>query len=226
MALICPELKAKVLQCRACQKRAMKSRKSNRWSLVLRPGGTGWRPLAAVLAAFFIVAPQLGGIAAAGTVGDPPIYNPASKSYFQLLTKPVTNSGVWTSIQKLALSNVFKGVRGRLAVVDSPETHEFIVQNFDLSREVWIGLRYWCDFRMLQWSDSRPYSPSDPGHFSAWHPQWYRNATTNCETWRSGEQAFMPVYYRPLGQMNARWQASGPAKGFERYLVEYPTGGE
>ncbi len=154
---------------------------------------------------------------------DPPIYNPASKSYFQLLWL-TTERPNWGSAHVAASSRTFKGVRGRLAVIDRPETHQFILQNFEVNEEIWIGLRYWCRFRMLQWNDLRPYSPADPGRFHAWHPQWYRN-TPLCGA-LSKEKGYKPVYYQPIGERNARWQASGHGKGFGRFLVEYPTGEE
>ncbi len=201
-----------------------------------RTSGTGARALAIMarkaraLSGAFVV--MLIPLCMAGTTafsaakpGDPPIYNPASKSYFQLLTQ-TTRRKSWDFALGAALSRTFKGVRGRLAVIDRPETHQFILQTFDLSREVWIGLRYWCRYRMLEWGGLRPYSPNDPWRFNAWHPQWYRNAVTTCQSWLSKENAYMPVYYRPLGGRNARWQASAPSKWFERFLVEYPTGEE
>ena len=157
--------------------------------------------------------------------GDPPIYNPASRSYFQLLTQ-TTQKQSWRFARSAALSRTFKGVRGRLAVIDRPETHQFILQNFDLSHETWIGLRYWCRFRMLEWNGLRPYSPGDPGRFHAWHPQWYRNIQQRCGNIRSEKLGYMPFYYQPLGERNARWQGSGSAKFFGRFLVEYPTGEE
>ncbi len=165
-------------------------------------------------------------LAAAGKPGDPPIYNPASKSYFQLLSKEKSQRGNRIVAYRTALTKEYKGVRGRLAVIDRPETHQFILQTFDLSREVWIGLRYWCRYRMLEWGGLRPYSPNDPGRFHAWHPQWYRNTQTVCAASRKDAIPYMPVYYKPLGERNARWQASGDAKFFNRFLVEYPTGEE
>ncbi len=161
---------------------------------------------------------------AAEKPGDPPIYNPASKSYFQLLWL-TTDKANWRSAHRAAGSRIFKGVRGRLAVIDRPETHQFILQNFDLTHPTWIGLRYWCRFRMLEWNDLRPYSPGDPGRFHAWHPQWY-SKSPKCGDWWARESAYMPVFYRPHGERNARWQAIGPAKFFPRFLVEYPTGEE
>ncbi len=161
----------------------------------------------------------------AAKAGDPPIYNPASKSYFQLLTL-TTPKPNWDSARVEAWSKTFKGVRGRLAVIDRPETHQFILQNFELKNNIWIGLRYWCRFRMLEWNGLRPYSPSDPGRFHAWHPQWYRNTQQRCGNIRKEKLGYMPFYYQPLGERNARWQGSGSAKGFGRFLVEYPTGEE
>ena len=121
-------------------------------------------------------------------------------------------------------------MRGRLAVIDRPETHQFILQkfilqNFEVNKVIWIGLRYWCHFRLLEWNGLRPYSPSDPGHFQAWHPQWARGKGCVGKSAR-GWDAVLGVYYQPLGKQSARWQAVGFAKFFNRFLVEYPTGEE
>ena len=66
---------------------------------------------------------------------DPPVYNPASKSYFQLL-KTTGKHGNWPASLEQAYRKTYKGVRGRLAVIDTPETHEFIMRNFDVSSEM------------------------------------------------------------------------------------------
>lgn len=164
----------------------------------------------------------LGDAAAVTEANDPPVYNPVSKSYFQLLTH-TSRRGVWGEALEQARAQVFKGVRGRLAVVDTPETHEFIMKQFDVSNPMWIGLRYWCSFRMLEWVGLRPYSPTDPGHFHLWHPQWARNGQ-ECLPNSRGPRAYMGVYYQPLGKQAARWQAARPGKGFGLLLVEFPTG--
>lgn len=198
--------------------------------------GTGARASAVLTAkskafsaafAVLLISLCIAGTAAhsAAMPGDPPIYNAASKSYFQLLTQ-TTQKQSWRFAYAAALSKTFRGVRGRLAVIDRPETHQFILRNFDLTRPIWIGLRYLCRFRMLEWNGSRPYAPGDPGHFHAWHPQWYRNTQTMCASGRSLEESYMPFYYETIGVRNARWQASGPAKFFGRFLVEFPTGEE
>ena len=81
--------------------------------------------------------------AAEGASQSGPIYNPATKSYFQLFDDNLL-PGNWEAARKRAATKSYNGVRGRLAVVDSMETHNFILRNFGLNwREasVWIGLR-------------------------------------------------------------------------------------
>src|SRR4051812_26537568 len=90
--------------------------------------------------------------AAEGSLPTAPIYNPSSKSYFQLFNDN-ENPGNWEAAQMRAESKTYKGVRGRLAVIDSAETHDFILRKFDLTKRnvaVWIGLRYWCTVHLLQ----------------------------------------------------------------------------
>jgi len=159
---------------------------------------------------------------AVSKAGDPPIYNPASKSYFQLL-KATGRLNNWLTVRGQAMAQTFNGVQGRLAVIDSAETHEFIMKSFNVSKPIWVGLRYWCEFRMLEWYGQRPYSPSDPGHFQAWHSQWNRGNQL-CAHGSSGPNAFMGVYYQPVGKQSARWQAARRGKGFGLLLVEFPTG--
>lgn len=165
--------------------------------------------------------------AADGPFPRTPVYNPYSQSYFQLFGDNV-NPGNWEAARARAGKKVFKGVRGRLAVVDSPEIHDFVLRTFDLTERqisVWIGLRYWCSARLLQWEGDRPYSPSDPDQFKVWHTQWSRSDEDACHFTKSAALGFAPVYYRTLGGLT-RWQAVGAAKYFDYYLVEFPTGGE
>lgn len=156
-----------------------------------------------------------------------PIYNPASKSYFQLFDDN-EHPGNWQAARARAQMKAFKGVRGRLAVIDSPETHDFVVKSFDLNKRgvsVWIGLRYWCSARLLQWEGHRPFSPRDPDSFRLWHSQWSRSDQNACSFTGSAKVGYAPVYYRTMSGIT-RWQAVGAAKYFSYYLVEYPTGDE
>ncbi|WP_193369760.1 C-type lectin domain-containing protein [Pelagibius marinus] len=156
-----------------------------------------------------------------------PIYNPASKSYFQLF-KDNVYPGHWMAARERASIKAYKGVRGRLAVVDSWEDHKFLLEAFGLTKRrvsVWIGLRYWCAARLLQWEDGRLFEPSEPTMFRLWHADWSRSDSDACNMSKSGKVGFAPVYYRTIGAIT-RWQAVGAAKYFRYYLVEFPTGGE
>jgi hypothetical protein len=180
-----------------------------------------WR-LFAILVVLLLLCLRTGAAWAASGPGDAPVYNPATKSYFQMLKN---TGGTWPAAFDQARSLVFKGVLGRLAVIDSAETHEFVMRNFDVSDPMWIGLRYWCEFRMLEWVGLRPFSPSDPDRFRAWHPQWQRGEKVCAQNAR-GPGAYAVVYYQPVGGQSALWQVVSNGKGFERLLVEYPTGSE
>lgn len=153
-----------------------------------------------------------------------PIYNPHSKSYFQLFDDN-THPGTWEAARARAIRKTHHEVPGRLAVVDSRETHDFLLRAFDLDRRspsVWIGLRYWCTARLLQWEHGLPFSPSDAEPFRLWHAQWTHPQAPACSTRTS---PFAPVYYRTIGEVT-RWQAVEASRYLSHYLVEFPTGAE
>jgi len=145
-----------------------------------------------------------------------PIYNPHTKSYFELrvdLPWPPR----WSTARKFARTRIFKGVRGRLAVIKDVETHSFLKANFEPKEEVWIGLRFFCGVRKLVWVTGEEHPRTA---FKVWARRWWRS-NYKCST---GFQ-FMPIYYQKASK-GFKWQASGPAKYFVSYLVEYPTGKE
>lgn len=165
--------------------------------------------------------------AAEGPFPNVPVYNASSKSYFQLFADN-ENPGNWEAARARAAMKSYKGVRGRLAVVDTAQLHDFVLRTFDLTKRntsVWIGLRYWCQPHLLQWETGRAFSPSDPGHFEIWHSKWSRSDESACGLSKSTKVGFAPVYYRTIGSVT-RWQAVGAAKYFTYYLVEFPTGKE
>ena len=154
------------------------------------------------------------------TRGKPiaPIYNPHTKSYFELridLPRPPN----WTTAVRFARTKFFKRTRGRLAVVKDLDTHSFLKANFELHEEAWIGLRYYCSFRKLVWSDG---TEQPRRAFKIWAKKWYRT-DVNCR--RQPGLGFMPIYYLPNNK-GFRWQASGPQKFFPSYFIEYRTGSE
>lgn len=192
----------------------------------LNKGKKNFTPMRTILLTLALVFVGVPACWAQGIATSAPVYNPATKSYFQLIENN-RHSYVWDKAQAEAQTKVYKGVAGRLAVIDSPETHKFLVDHFDLRdprKAIWIGLRYWCKLHMLQWEGARPYSPSDVDRFSFWHNPWSRGGSS-CTEFRSTRVGYMPVYYVTVGS-STRWQATTASKGFHHYLVEYPTGHE
>ncbi len=149
-----------------------------------------------------------------------PYYNPASKSYFELILMPnVYGTQRWRHAKANAQKKIFKNTQGRLAIIKNLATHQFILRNFK-SKNYWIGLQYFCNSKTLKWVDGSGVSGSD---FTAWASKWFRLNDT-C----SSSRGYMPVSYSTNEWTNGitRWLATGPEKGFGMYLVEYPTGGE
>ena len=163
-----------------------------------------------------------------GSVVDP-VYNPHTKSYFEL--RWATKGRRWRWVYSEAISMTFKGVPGRLAIINDLETHSFVQSNFRIVAPTWIGLRYQCGDQSLRWVNG---GTSDKSSFSAWHYKWARLDDIRCGSFshyasKTGENfpAHMGVSYVPLGQgKSSLWQASGPDKEYDFFLVEYPTGKE
>ncbi|VAX06338.1 hypothetical protein MNBD_ALPHA03-135 [hydrothermal vent metagenome] len=153
-----------------------------------------------------------------GSVTAGPYYNPASKSYFELLRLPSSEKQNWQVASNAAQKRFYKNTKGRLAVVKDIATHQFITRNFR-GPNIWIGLQYACGSKTLTWVDGTKITESS---FTAWAPQWARTSV------RCGGKGYMPVSYTTSQAtgISARWQASGPEKFFSLYLVEFPTNGE
>ena len=135
-----------------------------------------------VLAAALLIGST--GIAAAqGTGKEPvpigPIYNPHTKSYFELRTD-LPYPSRWPDAVKHARAKTYKGVRGRLAIVRDVETHSFMKANFNLNRQAWIGMRFFCGVRKLVWVDGQEHARSS---FKVWARSWHRTKIT-CRTTR------------------------------------------
>ncbi|MFC7049537.1 C-type lectin domain-containing protein [Emcibacter nanhaiensis] len=153
-----------------------------------------------------------------------PFYDPHTKSYFEL--RWWKKGRKWRQAYLEAQSLVFKDTHGRLALVKDLQTHTFIQTHFNISAATWIGLQYYCDEQRLNWADD---STLKKGDFSAWSYRWARRDDIRC--------GFMNPHYTPELHMKSHmgvsyigqppmWQASGPEKEYDFFLVEYPTGKE
>jgi Lectin C-type domain len=182
------------------------------------------RSLILLVAAFLCFATG----AQAQPVYGKPLYDPSSKSYFELVRvtreqSPGSDSPAlpWDKAVHAASGRMFKGTPGRLAIIRSQDTHMFILQNLRPSESAWIGLRYLCKTRELRWVNGQAWQK---GQFASWHEKWDHSGVAGCVR-GGGETDWMPVAYTPAGQ-GFRWFAIGGKKIYVSYLVEYPTGKE
>jgi len=186
---------------------------------------------------FFSVLVVLGIVAAGSSVVraqplyDTPVYNPETRSYFELVkvTKGYSIRGAnipaitWSNARKLARSRFYKGVRGRLAVVKSQSVNDFLRQTFKPDEKTWIGLRYWCAYNKLQWVTGE-FHPLTA--YANWDRIWRHDGGTyggNKEPTCNEFFNYWPVHYWPV-QNGFRWNANGTHKEFKAFFVEYPTG--
>jgi len=162
---------------------------------------------------------------------DRPVYDPASKSYFEMVLIRTTKYSyrnspdvTWEEAYKLARERVYKGVRGQLAVVDSLASHEFLARTFQADNLAWIGLRYWCENRKVQFVNGQYWSR---GMFSAWDQKWDQSGVKDpCGEYHSYRRhQYMPVAYHSVGG-GFRWAAFEWNKAFYAYFVQYSTGPE
>lgn len=148
-----------------------------------------------------------------------PVYDPQAKRYFEVVRLGVGEHSTWTGSARDVGTLVYEGVHGRLAIIDSLEVHEFLLRTFHLGiyNPAWIGLRYLCSKKQLQWVDGRLWKP---GEFQAWNTPFtqdpfFCSGVNDPSDWAG-------VHYTP--PPNFMWMATGSGKGFEFAIVEFPTG--
>ena len=171
-----------------------------------------------------------GVLQANASVTNKPVYNPHTKSYFELVPVSFAEGDVgiagsepgmfWDSAQRGAQNRVFKGVQGRLAVLRDLPTTEWVETTFQPPQEIWIGLRYQCSIRQLQWSDGTYFKRGD---WQIWDRHWYQGAGAPCQGGSGGTSTWAGVTLANTGN-GVYWISWGDKKTFDNYLVEFPTG--
>jgi hypothetical protein len=166
---------------------------------------------------------------AQGPAFEKPIYNPATKSYFELVRVTQAQQEAhkvgmvpetsWDKAAKFAASRVYKNTKGRLAIVKSQDTHEFIMTNLRPPGYAFIGLRYYCKDRQLRWVTDEVHPANG---FKAWAQEWDQGDNKICLGSNTGPY-WMGVAYTAIGN-GFRWVARGALKNWNLYIVEYPTG--
>jgi hypothetical protein len=188
--------------------------------MVRLPAAPSIWAVVACLAALVVARP------AAAELCDTPVYNPDTKSYFELVCRGSGfESGVtWFAASVFARQKVFKDVHGRLAVVKTKQVNDFLLETFKPDRPAWIGLRYICAYRKLIWvtGDLQPFDG-----WSNWAQPWNLygglsiGVPRDCDA--EGGGGYKPVHYWPASE-GFEWNANGASKAWTEYFVEYPTG--
>jgi len=166
-----------------------------------------------------------------GPLWNTPVYNPDTKSYFEMKHFPVGYSNAnpttsdharWEWAMRLARTFTHKGARGRLAVLRNAAALRFVERAFRPKVQVWIGLRYWCSVHRLQWVTHEFF---DSGGAKIWAKPWgpAPNACSKAIPY-FGVAIGGPDYQaHPWLPLLKAW---GFHKEFPAFLVEYPTGKE
>jgi len=151
-----------------------------------------------------------------------PVYDPEAKRYFALMhtAQGAQSLTMWESVAEQARRQSYKGVSGRLAIVDSAEIHGFLLRTFRPNpvQDIWIGLRYLCRAKKLEWSDGKLWQP---GSFQNWDANWNQDPYTCSD--KNNPNDWAPVVYQ---QGMRSWVVKGNHKGYHWYFIEYPTGHE
>ena len=153
---------------------------------------------------------------------DTPVYHEPSKSYYELIDMKNGSQPryqrMWHHAYNYAVNRTFKGVKGHLAVIDTPEVHAFLRDNLRPDKPSWIGLRYFCQYGKSQWVTGRILDKTD---YKNWNQPWDLSgrAAGVCAA------GYLPIYATRVSR-GFRWAAQGPGKNWHYMIVQYPTGRE
>ena len=98
--------------------------------------------------------------------------------------------------------------------MNSLQVHEFLLRTFHPDKEVWIGLRYWCQQHALEDVTGRRHTKAD---FQAWARKWLADGFA-CK----GGSEYMGVGYS-RASYGFGWIGEGIGKGLNAYFIEFPN---
>ena len=142
------------------------------------------------------------------------LYDPSSESYFEVIRNPKRQLSQWRHVRPAANKRTYKGIRGRLAVIKSRATHEFLRKNLGIPFNAWIGLRYHCSSGKLVWVTGEILRRGVD--FEIWHRK--SGGRGFCKT----GHPYLAVFYMNEGK-RLYWRTTGPDKFEPGAVIEYPT---
>lgn len=116
----------------------------------------------------------------------------------------------------IARESTYKGVPGRLAIIDSKELETFLRTTFQPTRRAWIGLRYTCSTSTWTYSNGEVIPVNAYTH---WHPtKWSLGGRRTIQCRGTG---FSQAYFG-AEDIGPYWAVASQTKAFSMSLVEYP----
>ncbi len=147
------------------------------------------------------------------------VYDPSSGSYFEIVrNRNLGSLGQWKGVRAIVNKRIYKGIRGRLAVIKTRATHEFLRKTLGIPFDAWIGLRYHCSSGKLFWVTGDVLKRGVD--FEIWHRKLYYEGSSLCGR---GRITHLVVFYMRMKGRHLYWRLSGPKHGLAGALVEYPT---
>ncbi len=143
------------------------------------------------------------------------VYDPSTGSYFETM-RNVGRIRNWRTARTAVNKRIYKGLRGRLAVIKTRATHEFLRKNLGIPFNAWIGLRYHCSSGKLVWVTGEILRRGVD--FEIWHRQLYYEGQNFCVH----DVKHLVVFYIIEGR-RLYWRVSGPEHYLTGTLIEYPT---
>ena len=151
------------------------------------------------------------------------VYDPSSGSYFEVI-RNVGRIRNWRHARTVVNRRTYKGIRGRLAVIKTRATHEFLRKNLGIPFDAWIGLRYHCSTGKLVWVTGEILRRGVD--FEIWHRQPYYERNNDCVNGAKHLVAYYVGAEEGQDDIQGRrlyWRVSGPAHYLAGALIEYPT---
>ena len=145
------------------------------------------------------------------------VYDPSSGSYFEIIRNP-RGFRRWRDVRPFVNKRIYKGIRGRLAVIKTRATHEFLRKTFAIPFDAWIGLRYHCSSGKLVWVTGAILRRGVD--FEIWHHKLYYEERNLCGS--GGRVNHLVAFYIIEGKRRY-WRLSGPNHGMTSAVIEYPT---
>ncbi len=145
------------------------------------------------------------------------VYDPSSGSYFEIVRNHI-GFRKWRHVRAAVNKKIYKGIRGRLAVIKTRATHEFLRKTLGIPFHAWIGLRYHCASGKLVWVTGEILRRGVD--FEIWHRQLYYEKRSFCGS-RARVTHLVTFYINEGGRRY--WRLSGPEHDMTGAVIEYPT---